>query len=117
MDNSTKRDPTKFWHLHLDFFRAQKFQTLISLVFEIIGISKGLFKSGEKPAFYFFLLHTFSNSVIKAAKGHGKKMRTSAHWVSPERFKTRAAHFPIQRDEKTGMQRAILDKSGSEAAL
>ena len=33
-----------------------------------------------------------------------------------ERFKTRAAHFPIWRDERTGMQRATLGKSGSEAA-
>ena len=37
-------------------------------------------------------------------------------WVEPERFKTRAAHFPIWRDERIGMQRAILGKSGSEAA-
>ena len=37
--------------------------------------------------------------------------------VLPERFKTRAAHFPIQRDGRTGMQRANLGKSGSEAAL
>ena len=36
--------------------------------------------------------------------------------VLPERFKTRAAHFPIQRDGRTGMQRANLGKSGSEAA-
>ena len=35
---------------------------------------------------------------------------------TPERFKTRAAHFPIQRDGRTGMQRATLGKSGSEAA-
>ena len=31
-----------------------------------------------------------------------------------ERFKTRAAHFPIQRDGRTGMQLATLGKSGSE---
>ena len=37
-------------------------------------------------------------------------------FVQPERFKTRAAHFPIQRDERTGMQRATLGKNGSEAA-
>ena len=36
--------------------------------------------------------------------------------VQAERFKTRAAHFPILRDERTGMQRATLGKSGSEAA-
>ena len=33
-----------------------------------------------------------------------------------ERFKTRAAHFPKKRDGRTGMQRATLGKSGSEAA-
>ena len=33
-----------------------------------------------------------------------------------ERFKTQAAHFPIQRDERTGMQRATFGNSGSEAA-
>ena len=31
-----------------------------------------------------------------------------------ELFKTRAAHFPVQRDKRTGMERAILGKSGSE---
>ena len=36
--------------------------------------------------------------------------------ISSERFKTRAAHFPILRDEGTGMQREILGKSCSEAA-
>ena len=36
--------------------------------------------------------------------------------VLPEHFKTRAAHFTIQRDGRTGMQRATLGKSGSEAA-
>ena len=36
--------------------------------------------------------------------------------VRSERFKTRAAHFPMQRDERTGMQRTTLGKSGSEAA-
>ena len=33
-----------------------------------------------------------------------------------EHFKTRAAHFPIKRDERTGMQQATLGKSGSEKA-
>ena len=33
----------------------------------------------------------------------------------PEHFKTRAAHFPVQRDERTGMQRATLGKRDSEA--
>ena len=33
-----------------------------------------------------------------------------------EHFKTRAAHFPKKRDERTGMQRAALGKSGSKAA-
>ena len=33
-----------------------------------------------------------------------------------DRAKTRAAHFPGQRDGRTGMQRATLGKSGSEAA-
>ena len=32
-----------------------------------------------------------------------------------ERFKTRATHFPMQRDGRSGMQRATLGKSGSEA--
>ena len=36
--------------------------------------------------------------------------------IPAERFKTRAAHFPIWRDGRTGMQRATLGKSGSEAA-
>ena len=36
--------------------------------------------------------------------------------LKPERFKTRAAHFPIWRDGRTGMQRATLGKSGSETA-
>ena len=36
--------------------------------------------------------------------------------AKPERFKTRAAHFPIQCDERTGMQQATLGKSGSETA-
>ena len=34
----------------------------------------------------------------------------------PERFKTRAAHFPKKRDERTGMQQATLGKSGSKTA-
>ena len=34
----------------------------------------------------------------------------------PERFKTREAHFPIQRGGRTGLQRATLGKSSSEAA-
>ena len=34
----------------------------------------------------------------------------------PERFKTRAAHFPVWRDGRTGMQRATFGISGSEAA-
>ena len=34
----------------------------------------------------------------------------------PERVKTRAAHFPMQHDEKTGMQRAAVGKSDCEAA-
>ena len=33
-----------------------------------------------------------------------------------ECFKTRAEHFPTQRDERTGMQQATLGKSGFEAA-
>ena len=33
-----------------------------------------------------------------------------------ERFKTRAAHYPIQRDGRLGMQWATLGESGSEAA-
>ena len=35
--------------------------------------------------------------------------------IGSERFKTRAGHFPIWRDERTGMQRATLGKSSSEA--
>ena len=34
----------------------------------------------------------------------------------PERFKTRATHFPIERDGRTGMQRATLGKRGSATA-
>ena len=37
-------------------------------------------------------------------------------YVFSERFKTWAAHFPIKRDGRTGIQRATLGKSGSEAA-
>ena len=33
-----------------------------------------------------------------------------------ERFKTRTAHFPLLHDKRTGLQRATLGKSGSEAA-
>ena len=36
--------------------------------------------------------------------------------LSPERFKARAAHFPMQRDERTGMERATVGKSSCEAA-
>ena len=36
--------------------------------------------------------------------------------LKPERFKTRAAHFHILRDERTGMQRETVGKSGCEAA-
>ena len=36
--------------------------------------------------------------------------------IHPERFKTRAVHFPIQRDQRTDMQRATLGKSGSKTA-
>ena len=32
--------------------------------------------------------------------------------ISPERFKTRAAHFPILRNERTGMQPATMGKDG-----
>ena len=42
-------------------------------------------------------------------------MNTGYPCLEPERFKTRAAHFSIQRDERTGMQRATLSKSGSDA--
>ena len=35
---------------------------------------------------------------------------------SPERFKIRAAHFPTQRNERTGMQRTTLGKSSSKTA-
>ena len=42
----------------------------------------------------------------------------SRNWnkVPPERFKTRAAYFPIWHDERTGMQWTTLGKTGSEAA-
>ena len=37
--------------------------------------------------------------------------------IKAERFKTRAAHFPIWLDERTGgVQRATLGKSGSDKA-
>ena len=41
-------------------------------------------------------------------ENHAKQKQTQA--------KTRAAHFPIWRDERTGMQWATLGKSGSETA-
>ena len=37
-------------------------------------------------------------------------------YLSQERFKTRAAHFPITRDDRTGMQWATLGKRDSETA-
>ena len=37
--------------------------------------------------------------------------------VESERFKTQAALFPIQRDERTGIQRTTLGKSGSKTAF
>ena len=42
--------------------------------------------------------------------------RSGLKQILPERFKTRAAYFPAWRDERTGMQRETLGKSGSEAA-
>ena len=42
--------------------------------------------------------------------------RSSFDCVIPKRSKTRAAHFAILRDERTGMYRATLGKSGSEKA-
>ena len=42
--------------------------------------------------------------------------KNCSFYLIPERFKTRAAHIPIKRDGRTGMQRATLGKSGSEAA-
>ena len=45
-----------------------------------------------------------------------QKVNRACLYSYPERFKTRAAHFSIQRDGRTGMQRATLGKSGSEAA-
>ena len=48
----------------------------------------------------------FDQSALK----HGRRTFLS------ERFKTWAAHFLIQRDGRTGMQRAALGKSGSEEA-
>ena len=36
--------------------------------------------------------------------------------LRPGRIKTVAAHFPVQCDERTGMQQATLGKSGSDAA-
>ena len=45
-----------------------------------------------------------------------KRTGTKLDLIGSERFKTRAAHFPIWRDGRTGMQRATLGKSGSEAA-
>ena len=38
------------------------------------------------------------------------------HGFYSERFKTWAAHFPVWHDERTGMQRTTLGKSGSKTA-
>ena len=35
--------------------------------------------------------------------------------TEPARFKIQAAHFSVLRDERTGMLRATLSKSGSDA--
>ena len=35
----------------------------------------------------------------------------------PERFETWVAHFPIQRDERTGMQRATLGLRGVSESM
>ena len=40
----------------------------------------------------------------------------ASQFSKAERFKTRAAHFPTQRDERTGMQRTTLGKSGFKTA-
>ena len=53
---------------------------------------------------------------FRGAEGLGEQRALGAK-VKPERFKTRAAHFPVQRDERTDMERATLGKSGSEEAL
>ena len=36
--------------------------------------------------------------------------------IGTERFKTREAHFPIWSNQRTGMQRATVGKSGCEVA-
>ena len=53
--------------------------------------------------------------IISTSKDVRNGQGTSS--VRAERFKTRAGHFPIQHDERTGIQRATLGKSGSEAPL
>ena len=47
--------------------------------------------------------------------GHGPEL-LQWPWETPECFKTRGAYFPVKGDERTGMQRATLGKSGTEAA-
>ena len=58
----------------------------------------------------------FGKSSVSPLTISGKMPVTLLNKSRPERFKTQAAHFPVQRDERTGMQRATLGKSGSNAA-
>ena len=51
------------------------------------------------------------NRFVFLCRGRGVRCK----W-KPERFKTRAAHFPTWREGRTGMQWATLGKSGYEAA-
>ena len=66
---------------------------------------------------YFLCLIATSWSFCKRmpADVHAKN-RAVTFQVHAERFKERAAHFPTLRDDRTGIQRATLRKSGSEAA-
>ena len=55
-------------------------------------------------------------AFVQGDSAGGSKLIEQTLLIEPERFKTRAAHFPVQRDGRTGMQRATLGKSGSETA-
>ena len=64
-----------------------------------------------------FAVRKFHSSWnISTSNANRAKDIFSSCSIGSERFKTRAAHFPIECDGRTGMQRAILGKSGSEAA-
>ena len=56
-----------------------------------------------------------STWLIQGKIAVGRPLYRNFPWIQPEHFKTRA-HFPAKSDERTGMQRATLDKCSYEAA-